>query len=84
MAGSATVESPEFTCLPTEDPMTEENMAWLSSGKSAGLGDLLIERGGETVPQILMETDVDGVIGAGWHERSASLYRPHCSHRPTR
>ena len=54
----------------TEDPMTEERMALVELlQKSGGDGDFL-RAVAEAVLQILMEADVEGLIGAGRHERT--------------
>jgi putative transposase len=50
--------------------MTEENMNLADLLQKSGDGDFL-RSVAEAVLQILMETDVEGVIGAGRHERSA-------------
>ena len=55
---------------PTEDPMTDERMALVELLQKSGDGDFL-RAVAETVLQILMEADVEGLIGAGRHERSA-------------
>jgi putative transposase len=54
---------------PTEDPMTEARMALAELMEKAGESDFL-RSVAETVLQILMESDVDGLVGAGRHERS--------------
>lgn len=69
LGGSATVELPNFTPSEPEDPMTEENMALTELLQKSGEGDFL-RTVAETVLQILMEADVEGLIGAGRHERS--------------
>src|SRR5579863_7266963 len=53
----------------TEDPMTEERMALVELLQKSGDGDFL-RAVAESVLQILMEADVEGVIGAGRHERT--------------
>lgn len=50
--------------------MTEENNSLTELLQKSGDGDFL-RSVAEAVLQILMETDVEGVIGAGRHERSA-------------
>jgi putative transposase len=50
--------------------MTEERMALVELLQKSGDGDFL-RAVAEAVLQILMETDVEGLIGAGRHERSA-------------
>jgi putative transposase len=50
--------------------MTEENITLADLLQKSGDGDFL-KSVAETVLQILMETDVEGVIGAGRHERTA-------------
>jgi Transposase, Mutator family len=53
----------------TEDPMTDDRMALVELLQKSGEADFL--RGvAEAVLQILMEADVEGVIGAGRHERT--------------
>src|SRR3954466_12659568 len=54
----------------TEDPMTEERMALVELLQKSGDGDFL-RSVAEAVLQILMEADVEGLIGASRHERSA-------------
>src|SRR5467141_3838729 len=53
----------------TEDPMTEERMALVDLLQKSGDGDFL-RAVAEAVLQILMEADVEGLIGAGRHERT--------------
>ena len=53
----------------TEDPMTEERMALVELLQKSGDGDFL-RAVAEAVLQLLMETDVEGLIGAGRYERS--------------
>src|SRR3954468_2528361 len=50
--------------------MTEERMALVELLQKSGDGDFL-RSVAEAVLQLLMETDVEGLIGAGRHERSA-------------
>ena len=69
LGGSATVELSHFTRQPIEDPMTEENMTLAELLQKSGDGDFL-KTVAEAVLQILMEADVEGLIGAGRHERS--------------
>jgi putative transposase len=54
----------------TEDPMTEERMALIELLQKSEDGDFL-RSVAEAVLQLLMEADVEGLIGAGRHERSA-------------
>ncbi len=56
--------------------MTEESLPFAELLQKAGDGDFL-RSAAEAVLQMLMEADVDGVIGAGRHERSVerSTYR---------
>jgi transposase-like protein len=54
---------------PTEDPMTEERLPLAELLAKAGDGDFL-RSVAEAVLQLLMEVDVEGVIGAGRYERS--------------
>lgn len=49
--------------------MTEDKMALFELMQKAGEGDFLRSLA-EAVLQLLMEADVDGVIGPGRHERS--------------
>ncbi len=49
--------------------MTEDRMAFMELLQKAGDGDFL-RAVAEGVLQILMEADVEGIIGAGRHERS--------------
>src|SRR6516164_1343458 len=53
----------------TEDPMTDDRMALVDLLQKSGDGDFL-RAVAEAVLQILMEADVEGLIGAGRHERS--------------
>ena len=59
-----------------EDPMTEDRLPLADLLAKAGDGDFL-RSVAEAVVQLLMETDVEGVIGAGRHERSGerTIYR---------
>ena len=70
LGGSATVELANFTPSEPEDPMTEETMTLAELLQKSGDGDFL-KAVAEAVLQILMEADVEGLIGAGRHERSA-------------
>src|ERR1700746_2844626 len=54
----------------TEDPMTEDRMALVELLQKSGDADFL-RAVAEAVLQILMEADVEGLIGAGRHERSS-------------
>jgi transposase-like protein len=54
----------------TEDPMTEDRMALVELLQKSGDSDFL-RAVAEAVLQLLMEADVEGLIGAGRHERSA-------------
>ena len=67
--GPAKVELQRFTPEPTEDPMTEERMALAELLQKSSDGDFL-RSVAEAVLQILMEADVEGLIGAGRHERT--------------
>src|ERR687893_2594021 len=53
----------------TEEPMTDDRMALVELLQKSGDGDFL-RSVAEAVLQILMEADVEGLIGAGRHERS--------------
>jgi len=53
----------------TEDPMTEDRMALVELLQKSGEADFL-RAVAEAVLQILMEADVEGLIGAGRHERT--------------
>lgn len=64
------MELADFNREPDEDPMTEERMALAELLQKSGEGDFL-RSVAEAVLQILMEADVEGLIGAGRHERSA-------------
>jgi len=63
------VEFPRFT--PTEEliPMTDDRLPLAELMAKAGDGDFLRSIA-ESVLQLIMEADVDGVIGGGRHERS--------------
>src|SRR3712207_3530818 len=52
-----------------ENPMTDDRMALAELLQKAGDGDFL-RAVAEAVLQLLMESDVEGLIGAGRHERS--------------
>ena len=64
----AKVEFADFNLSP-EHPMTDDRMALLEALQKADDGNFLRALA-ETVLQILMEADVEGVIGAGRYERS--------------
>jgi len=69
--------------------MTDDRMALVDLLQKSGDGDFL-RAVAEAVLQILMEADVEGVIGAGRHERSADRLnyrngyreRSQCGHAP--
>src|SRR5436853_2871894 len=63
-----TVEWGEAPAI-TEDPMAEDRMALVELLQKSGDGDFL-RAVAEAVLQILMEADVEGLIGAGRHERT--------------
>src|SRR6476660_3644318 len=67
--GSAKVELQRLHPRATEDPMTEDRMALVELLQKSGEADFL-RAVAESVLQILMESDVEGLIGAGRHERS--------------
>jgi putative transposase len=52
-----------------EDPMTEDRLALSELLEKAGDGDFL-RTVAEAVLQLLMDADVEGLIGAGRYERS--------------
>ena len=54
----------------TEDPMTDDRMALIELLQKSEDGDFL-RSVAEAVLQLLMEADVEGLIGAARHERSA-------------
>ena len=58
----AKVELQRFAQKPTEDPMTEDRMALVELLQKSGDGDFL-RAVAEAVLQILMEADVEGLIG---------------------
>src|SRR5215210_5922360 len=63
------VELPNF--IPTEDTtMTEDRLPLADLLQKSGEGDFL-RAVAESVLQLLMEADVEGLVGAGRHERSA-------------
>src|SRR5262249_62379205 len=64
----------------TEDPMTDDKMALVDLLQKSGDGDFL-RAVAEAVLQILMEADVEGLIGAGRHERSADRLNYRNGHR---
>ena len=65
----ATVELQGFNHGRERDPMTEERLALSELLEKAGDSDFL-RTVAEAVLQLLMETDVEGLIGAGRYERS--------------
>ena len=66
---AAKVEVQTLQPKPTEDPMTDERMAVVDLLQKSGDGDFL-RAVAAAVLQILMEADVEGLIGAGRHERT--------------
>jgi putative transposase len=64
-----------------EDPMTDGSMALVELLEKADDGDFL-RAVAEAVLQLLMEADVEGVIGAGRHERSPERLNYRNGHRP--
>jgi transposase-like protein len=69
IGSAAKVELRRSNPKPNEDPMTEDRLPLAELLAKAGDGDFL-RSVAEAVVQLLMETDVEGVIGAGRHERS--------------
>jgi putative transposase len=63
-----------------EDPMTDGSMALVELLEKADDGDFL-RAVAEAVLQLLMEADVEGVIGAGRHERSPERLTYRNGHR---
>jgi transposase-like protein len=63
------VELLSFTKEPEENPMTEDRLPIAELLAKSGDDDLL-RSVAEAVLQIIMEADVEGLIGAGRHERS--------------
>ena len=61
--------------------MTDDKMALVELLEKAGDGDFL-RAVAEAVLQLLMETDVESVIGAGRHERSPERLTYRNGHRP--
>src|SRR5215207_2465067 len=61
---AAKVEVQTLHPKPTEDPMTDDRMALVDLLQKSGDGDFL-RAVAEAVLQILMEADVEGLIGAG-------------------
>ena len=61
--------------------MTEERTAWFELLQKADDGDFL-GAAAEVVLQLLMEADVDGVIGAGRREHSPERLNDRNRHRP--
>jgi hypothetical protein len=59
----------DFNLKRGEDPMTEEKLVLAELLEKAGEGDFL-RAVAEAVLQLLMEADVEGLIGAGRYERS--------------
>jgi transposase-like protein len=66
---SGKVELLSFTKEPEENPMTEDRLPIAELLAKSGDDDLL-RSVAEAVLQIIMEADVEGLIGAGRHERS--------------
>src|SRR6185503_6590865 len=66
---SAKVELRDFNPGRERIPMTEERLALSELLEKAGDGDFL-RAVAEAVLQLLMEADVEGLIGAGRYERS--------------
>src|SRR3954471_21363589 len=62
------------------DPMTEERLPLTELLEKAGEGDFL-RAVAEAVLQLLMEADVEGLIGAGRHERSPERLNWRNGHR---
>ena len=63
------MELPNF--IPAEDTtMTEDRLPLADLLQKSGEGDFL-RAVAESVLQLLMEADVEGLVGAGRHERSA-------------
>ena len=60
--------------------MTEERMALAELLQKSGDGDFL-RAVAEAVLQILMEADVEGLIGAGRHERTGDRLNYHNGYR---
>ncbi len=59
--------------------MTEERLPLAELFRQAGDGDFLRSMA-EAVVQLLMETDVEGMIGAGRHERTGERQSDfHCT-----
>ena len=54
---------------PEHDPMTEERLPLAELVSKSGAADFL-RTVAEAVLQLLMEADVEGLIGAGRHERT--------------
>jgi putative transposase len=57
---------------PTEDPMADDRLPLAELLQKAGASDFLRALA-ETVLQLLMEADVEGLIGAGRHEPHPSV-----------
>jgi putative transposase len=64
------VELSDFTLSHDEDPMTDDRLSLAELMQKAGDPDFL-RVVAESVLQLIMEADVDGVIGASRFERSA-------------
>jgi putative transposase len=63
------VELEDFNLKHARGPMTEERLVLAELLEKAGDGDFL-RAVAEAVLQLLMESDVEGMIGAGRYERS--------------
>jgi putative transposase len=63
---AAKVEAQTLHLELTEDPMTDDRMALVELLQKSGDSDFL-RAVAEAVLQILMEADVEGLIGAGRH-----------------
>jgi transposase-like protein len=64
----------------TEDPMTDERMGLIELLQKSEDGDFL-RSVAEAVLQLLMEADVEGLIGAARHERSTDRLNYRNGHR---
>jgi hypothetical protein len=74
----AKVRLRDFDLSRKEDPMTEASLPLTELLAKAGDPDFL-RRAAEAVVRILMEADVEGLIGAARHERGGERVIPTCA-----
>lgn len=72
------VEFDDFNPDEEEFPMTDDRLLIEELAAKTGDGDFL-RAIAESVMQLIMEADVDGLIGAGRHERNGGLSGISCA-----